>query len=165
MLKQSIFLLLFNSTLLLSQDLPRYIDVTGTAEILADADHISFVIMNKNVAETLQESKDGNTTTTDNVIKIFNEFKLLKNDWEISPIRFGKEYLHNRDEREFIGYYSSNRITVKLRNIEDYFLFINSLSLIREIEVVQSEYGLTDILQYHKNATIQAAENDRWADT
>ena len=159
MLKKIIYLLLFIQFLVYSQELPRFIDVNGTSEIQVDADHIYFVVAIRNIAETLQESKDINTKTTEELVRVFNEYKLDKDDWEITPIRFGKEYSRGSNEREFIGYYSSTSISVKLRKIDDYFSFINKLSSIQNIEVVRSDYGLSENIKYNKEAILQATKD------
>ncbi|MGD8780638.1 MAG: SIMPL domain-containing protein [Ignavibacteria bacterium] len=141
-----------------AQDLSRFIDVNGTAEIVAEADHIFFNVQIRNVAETLEQSKQVNLNASDELVKILNEFNIAKEDWEISPIKFGKEYSYMSEERKLIGYFSQVNVTVKLRNFTDYYEFITKLSKNSLYEVVSSGYGVSDLIKYHKEATIKATK-------
>lgn len=149
-------MLLIYTTSIYTQELPRFIDVNGTAEVTAQADYINFSISIRNVAGTLEESKQINIKASDDLVNILNDFNISKDSWELSPIKFGKEYSYTREERKQIGYYAQINATIKLKNMSDYYSFINALSKNKLYEISGSHYGLSDFLKYHKEATINA---------
>lgn len=159
-MKKSLFIYFtLLSSFLFAQTSPRFIDVTGTAEIIAQADHVHFLILIKNVSDTLEASRKSNLAASDELVQIMNQFKIEKGDWEISPVRFGKEYEYKREGRSLLGYYSQVTVSVKLRNLSDYYTFTTEISKNKNYEVMKSEYGLTDISKYHKNAILTAVQD------
>lgn len=158
-MKKTVLLIsLLLAGILQAQETQHFIDVNGTSEIMAQADFIFFNINIKNVAETLEESRLVNTKVSKDVVAIFNEFKISKEDWEISPIKFGKEYSYSREERKLIGYFSISSVTVKLRNLTDYYSFTSKLSKNTICEITNSDYGVSDIVKYNREAIIGAAK-------
>lgn len=157
-MKKILLFTLLLTSFISAQDMPRYIDVNGTSEISARADYINFVINIKNVAATLEESKQTNINASNSLVDIFDNFKISEEDFEISPIRFGKEYQYKKGERELLGYYSIVNVTVKLKQLNDYYAFISELSKNSLFEITRSDFGVSGILKYHKEATINAAK-------
>lgn len=144
-----------------TQETGRFITVNGNSEITLPADCIDFVIQIKNVSESLEKSREVNVNAANRLAGIFNDFKISKDDWEISPIQFGKEYNYTRDERKFVGYYSIVNVTVKLKNLDTYYEFIQKLSQNTLYEITRSNYGLSDYKKYHKEAIIKAVKAAR----
>lgn len=157
-MKKFWILLIFAFTQCFAQQNYRLIDVNGTSEIIAQADFIDFTINIRNVAETLEESRKVNMKASDELVNILSDFKISKADWELSPIRFGKEYSYSREERKQIGYFSQVSINVKLHSLNDYYSFISALSKNKFYEIVRSDYGVSDLLKYHREATIKAVQ-------
>lgn len=141
-----------------AQDIQRHINVSGNAEITVTADYIHFVIQIRNINESLKKSRETNVNASDELISILKEFKIKEDDWELSPIEFGKEYSYTREERKLIGYFSVVNVNVKLRVLEKYYEFISRLSENTLFEITQSEYGLSDYKKYHKEAIIKSAK-------
>jgi len=158
MKKIFVLLVLMCSSSFFAQELPRVIDVNGTSEVIAQADYIYFIINIRNVAKTLEASRQNNITASDELVKIINKFQIAKDDWELSPIRFGKEYSFAKGERNFAGYYSQIGVTVKLRDLNNYYAFINELSKNELYEITRSDYGVTDFTKYRKEAVIKAVQ-------
>ena len=154
-------MLLIFSTSIYAQEFPRFIDVNGTAEVITQADYISFSVIIRNVAETLEESKQINVNASNELVNILNDFKISKGEWELSPIKFGKEYSYSNNEQKQVGYYAQVNAAIKLKNMGDYFSFINALSKNKFYEISNSFYGVTDLLKYHKEATINAVQAAR----
>jgi uncharacterized protein YggE len=161
MKKIFILMLLTFSTSIYAQEFPRFIDVNGTAEVITQADYISFSVIIRNVAETLEESKQINVNASNELVNILNDFKISKGEWELSPIKFGKEYSYSNNEQKQVGYYAQVNAAIKLKNMGDYFSFINALSKNKFYEISNSFYGVTDLLKYHKEATINAVQAAR----
>ncbi len=161
MKKIFILMLLIFSTSIYAQEFPRFIDVNGTAEVITQADYISFSVIIRNVAETLEESKQINVNASNELVNILNDFKISKGEWELSPIKFGKEYSYSNNEQKQVGYYAQVNAAIKLKNMGDYFSFINALSKNKFYEISNSFYGVTDLLKYHKEATINAVQAAR----
>jgi uncharacterized protein YggE len=155
-----IYFVLLSSSLF-AQTQARFIDVTGTAEIIAQADHVHFLIEIKNVSDTLEVSRRNNLAASDGLVRTMKEFKIEKGDWEISPVKFGKEYEYRQEGRKFAGYYSQLTVSVKLRNLTDYYSFTTEISKNKNYEITQSEYGLSDMVKYNKQALLKAAQDAR----
>lgn len=158
MKKIFILMLLIYSTSIYAQDLSRFIDVNGTSEIITQADYINFSINIRDVAETLEESKQINIGASDKLVNVLNDFNISKDEWELSPIKFGKEYSYSKNEKKQIGYYAQVNVSIKLKNMSDYYSFINALSKNKLYEITNSYYGVSDFLKYHKEATINAVQ-------
>lgn len=158
MKKISILILLLFSTSFYAQEFSRFIDVNGTSEVTAQADYINFAITIRNVAETLEESKQININASGELVDILHDFNIAKNDWELSPIKFGKEYSYSNNERKQVGYFAQVNISIKLKNMSDYYSFITALSKNKLYEISGSSYGVSDLLKYHKEATINAVQ-------
>lgn len=156
----TLMLFIFSASIY-AQALSRFIDVNGTSEVITQADYINFSINIRNVAETLEKSKQVNLNASNELVRILNEYKISKGDWELSPIKFGKEYSYVNNEQKQVGYYAQVNAAIKLRNMGDYFSFINALSKNKYYEISNSSFGVSDLLKYHKEATINAVQAAR----
>ncbi|MBI9073512.1 MAG: SIMPL domain-containing protein [Melioribacteraceae bacterium] len=149
------------SCTLIAQNFQNNIEVNGTSEILAQADYINFVINIKNITESLEDSRKNNLEASTELKDIFIKFNIPSEDWELTPLKFGKEYTYTRDERKFVGYFAQSKMTIKLKQLDKYYDFISHLSKNTLFEITHSDYGVSNILKYHKQATIDAAKAAR----
>ena len=150
-------MVLIYSSSLSAQETSRFIEVNGTSKIIAQADYIHFMIQIRNVAKTLEASRQQNVRDSDELVEIINQFRIAKEDWELSPMKFGKEYSY-KPERKLVGYFSQVTVSVKLKSLDDYYAFITELSKNKFYEIIHSEYRVSDLLKYHKEATISAVK-------
>ena len=157
-MKRIVIMIVFLSNVFFAQELNRFIDVNGRAEVMAEADLIEFNINVRVVAEKLADSREQNNIAVEELVKIFNEFAIDKDDYEISPIQFGKEYSYSREKRELIGYYSTVNVSVKLKELDNYYSFIERLSQNNMFEIVRSRYAVSELQKYHRQATIDAVK-------
>ena len=161
MKKIFVMMLFIFSISIYAQELSRFIDVNGTSEVMTEADYIHFSIIIRSVAETLEKSKQENINASDELVNILTDFNISKGEWELSPIKFGKEYSYSNNERKHVGYYAQVNVSVKLKNMSDYYSFINALSKNKLYEISNSYYGVSDLLKYHREATINAVQAAR----
>jgi hypothetical protein len=158
MLKKVFFIALIFTSLMFAQDNSRFIEVNGTSEVIAPADYVHFNVNIRNVAKTLEQSRQDNLNASNELEDILKKFNISKDDWEMSPIKFGKEYIFENQERKLSGYFSQVNVSINLKNMNDYYPFTKELSKNKVFEITNSNYGVSDILKYHKEATIKAVQ-------
>lgn len=158
-MKKSVFIsfLLFAISIS-AQELPRYIEVSGASQVFAEADEIFFNIRIHNISESLEDSRKINVESTNALIEIFKSFKVAKDDWEVSPVKFGKEYSYAGNEKKQIGYYTNVLVSFTLKDFDNYYALIKRLSANPLFEIVQSDYKVSHFLALHKKATINAVQ-------
>ncbi len=142
------FLFLFFATSN-AQQAVRFINLNGTAEHIVDADVIIFNIMVRTTSKTLDDAKKKNDDQISNLRKILNELNISKDDFEIQPISFGKEYEWLNSKRVDKGFFASTNVTFKLKDFTKYYETTDMLSSSGSY-TVNSYYSLTNFEFYNK---------------
>lgn len=146
-----VFLLFLFSTTSYTQQAVRFINLNGTAEHIVDADIIVFNVLVKTTSKTLDEAKKKNDEQITGLRKILNELNISKDDFEIQPISFGKEYEWLNSKRVDKGFFATTNVTFKLKNFTKYYDATDMLSSSGSY-TVNSYYSLSNFEFYNKTA-------------
>jgi len=111
-----------------AQQAIRFINLTGTAEHIVDADEIVFNIQVRTTAKSLDEAKKKNDEQISNIRKILAELNIKKDDFEIHPISLGKEYEWQNNKRVDKGFFAATNVTFKLKDFSRYYEYARILS-------------------------------------
>ncbi len=155
-MKKLILVLVILTISVFAQETNRYVEVTGKSEIKVKADQIFIRIELKSVKENMDQSNFANKSKLDLLNEILDEFTIASKDIEQEPIYFGVEYNYKNGEREFVGYYSQQHISVTLNKLDKYFDLLKRLSETNNFEIVNSSYSNSEYLKYRKQALKEA---------
>ncbi len=153
MSKKLTFLFLISSLISLqAQNINRFIEVVGTAEIKVKADQIEISVGVRTVEPTLQESKEEIDKVFKNVLNILSGFGNDIEEIETAPISFGINYSYENNEREADGYYAASTVSFKLVEINKYYNLIDKLMCAENISINGSVYNNSEYEKYNQQA-------------
>jgi len=132
-----------------AQQAIRFINLTGTAEHIVDADEIVFNIQVRTTAKSLDEAKKKNDEQISNIRKILAELNIKKDDFEIHPISLGKEYEWQNNKRVDKGFFAATNVTFKLKDFSRYYEATDKLASSDNF-TVNSYYNLSNFEFYNK---------------
>lgn len=135
-----------------AQENQKYINVTGTSEVIVNADQIDINIHIKSVKESIEESKKTNDKSVNELIEILSGLGINKEDIEISPVSMGKNYEYKQGERIQDGYYTNVDVSLLLKNLSRYYELIDKISLNDSYEIVNSSYSVSNFEAQSKSA-------------
>lgn len=144
------------------QDIRRYIDVNGTAEVNVPADQIEFSVQIRVIRETIEDSKKQVDASVANLLKILDSFSLEEDDIIVTPTILGKNYTYENGSQKQNGYFASSSVSFKLKDLTKYYGLSDQLAKDQTIEIVNSYYSLSDYETYNQEAyekALKAASN------
>lgn len=150
-----------------AQENQKYINITGTSELILPADQINFTIQIKIIDDSIEESKKTNDEYTNELITTLKNIGISSDDILVSPITLGKNFYYDKNrERKQKGFYTDVRISFILKELSKYYELTNKLSTNNNYEIINSSYSISDYEQQHKqafkNALIAAKEKAQY---
>jgi len=156
-MKSKILLLIILFTIVtFAQQNKRYINVLGRAEMNVQADMISSRFEIRIIKQTLEESKNINQKITQTLFEVLKKLGIKKNDIEITPLIFGKNYSYKQQERIFNGFYSYTSVNVRVKDFDNYYKLIDKATGIEFLEMSYSNFGLAKKDFYTEKITNKA---------
>lgn len=120
-MKRVLFVLFFAASLIINAQVQsRFINVTGTAEIIAQADCIVFNAQIRTVNESMEQAKKINDRNLDELLTTIKSNGVNSDDIEIAPVSLGKNYEYGTSGRKERGYFANVNLTFKLKDFSKY---------------------------------------------
>ena len=137
-----------------AQENPKYININGTSEVIRSADQINFTIRIKTIKESIEESKINNDKNLEELLAILNKFGITSEDIEVTPIKLGKNFEFDGEERRQTqkGYFVEIGVSFLLKDLTKYYDLINNLAKSNSFEVTNAFYSISDYEVQHKIA-------------
>ncbi len=130
----------------------KYINVTGTSELILNADQIDFNVQIKVVKESVKESKQANDEYVNQLLKMLKDEGIKQDDMEVSPITLGRNYVFTRGERTQKGFYAQVNVSFKLKDLAKYYDLTDKLAANDNFEVLGSGYNISNYEAQNKKA-------------
>lgn len=147
-----VFVILLLSVNLDAQDVQKYINVTGKAEVTANADQINMNIQIRSIDSSIENSKKKNDKYVNELVNILNGIGIDNQDIEISPVTMGKNYEYEQGKRIQKGFYTNVVVVLSLKNLSKYYELIDKISLNDVYEIGGSHFGLSNYESLTKSA-------------
>jgi len=144
-----------------AQEHKKYINVTGTSELILPADQMNFTVQIKTVDESIEESKKTNDDNLNKLMSLLKNSGILTNDITSSPIILGKNYVYKNNESIQKGFYTEVNITFLLKDLSKYYDLTNKLSSSNDFENVRSSYVISDYELQNKLAYQKALKTGK----
>jgi uncharacterized protein YggE len=133
-----IFLLFITAIALNAQNTPRFITVSGTAEVIVPADCIVFNVQIKTINESMAQAKRQNDKNLDDLLTTIKSAGVTSEDFEVAPVSLGKNYEYGASGRKEKGYFAAVNLTFKLRDFTKYLSLTEQISKSPSIELNSS---------------------------
>ena len=139
-----LFLLLIGFTSPKAQENIRYINITGTSELILPADQMNFTVQIKNINNSIEESKKANDDHLSQLLSLLKNSGINSNDITTSPITLGKNYEFHDREKIQKGFYTEVIVTFLLKDLSKYYDITNKLSSSSSFDNISSSYAIAD---------------------
>jgi uncharacterized protein len=127
-----------------AQENKKYINITGTSEVMLPADQMNFTVQIKTISATVEASKKENDKSLNELLSILKDIGIQQNNIESSPITLGKNYEYKNSERSQRGYFTLLNVSFLLKDLSKYYELINKLSSSSSFENISSNYSISD---------------------
>jgi uncharacterized protein YggE len=127
-----------------AQENKKYINITGTSEVMLPADQMNFAVQIKTISATVEASKKENDKSLNELLSILKDIGIQKNNIESSPITLGKNYEYKNSERNQRGYFTLLNVSFLLKDLSKYYELTNKLSSSSSFENISSNYSISD---------------------
>ncbi|MDR3667777.1 MAG: SIMPL domain-containing protein [Ignavibacteriaceae bacterium] len=127
-----------------AQENKRYINITGTSELILPADQMTFTVQIKTINDSIEESKKVNDNHLNELISLLKSAGILSNDITKYPITLGKNYVYKNNETIQKGFYTEVTVSFLLKDLSKYYEVTNKLSSGNDFETVRSVYNVSD---------------------
>jgi uncharacterized protein YggE len=149
-----------------AQENKRYINITGTSELILPADQMNFTVQIKTINDSIEESKKANDNHLNELMVLLKSTGIILNDITTSPITLGKNYEYKNSERIQKGFFTEVNVSFLLKDLSKYYEITNKLSSGKSFDNINSNYAVSDYelqnkLAYQKalKAAKEKAEN------
>jgi len=139
-----LFLLLIGFTSPKAQENIRYINITGTSELILPADQMNFTVQIKTINNSIEESKKANDDHLSQLLSLLKNSGINSNDITTSPITLGKNYEFHDREKIQKGFYTEVIVTFLLKDLSKYYDITNKLSSSSSFDNISSSYAIAD---------------------
>lgn len=138
----------------------NFIEVTGTANIEYPADQINWTVDIRKIADTFEESTDQVNSVLKELLEIFDQIGINKNDIQIAPLQQGRYYDNDSDRRTriFKGFVSSLNVNFILKDLLKYSELVSRLSKSDNFENIRSSYSDSKYEMHNKETLIKATD-------
>jgi hypothetical protein len=130
----------------------KFINITGTSEVILPADQISFSVQIRTLADSVEVCKKINDNRLDEVLAILKNEGINSKDIETSPENIAKYYETKERERIQKGFYAEMRVSFLLRDLSKYYEVSNKLCSSSSFGGITSFYGISDYELQNKTA-------------
>jgi uncharacterized protein YggE len=137
-------LLLVCFTSLKAQENKRYINITGTSELILPADQMTFTVQIKTINDLIEESKKANDNHLNELISLLKSSGIISTDITTSPITLGKNYVYKNNENIQKGFYTEVTVSFLLKDLSKYYELTNKLSSSNSSGNINSNYNISD---------------------
>jgi uncharacterized protein YggE len=127
-----------------AQENKRYINVTGTSELILPADQMNFSVQIKTINNTIEESKKANDNNLNELMALLKSTGISPNDITTSPISLGRNYEYKDRESIQKGYYTEVSVAFLLKDLSKYYEITNRLSSSNDFANITSNYNISD---------------------
>lgn len=135
-----------------AQENQKFINVTGTSEVIVNADQINISIHIRTIKKSIEESKKGNDKSVNDLVTILTGLGIDPHEIDISPVSMGKNYEYKQGERIQNGYYTNVDLSLLFKNLSKYYELIDKISLNDAYEIVNSNYSVSNFEALSKSA-------------
>ncbi|MBD3182034.1 DUF541 domain-containing protein [Candidatus Poribacteria bacterium] len=158
----SIFMLsgCFEDQIVVNTEPLNQIRVTGSAEVTSAPDIASIQVGTQTFNREVEAAVDENNEKTDGLIKAIIQEGVLEKDIQTSNFSIypQRDYENNKNG-EIIGYYVSNNVTVKVRDLDSIGRVLQSAIDAGANNIYGINFTLDDPEQFKSEARIKAIEN------
>jgi|ERR1035438_1131193 uncharacterized protein YggE len=127
-----------------AQENKKYINVTGTSELILPADQMNFSVQVKTISESVDESKKTNDLHLNELMTLLKNTGIRSGDITTSPISIGKNYETKEKERIQKGFFTAITVSFLLVDLSKYYELTNKLSSGNSFDNVNSSYTISD---------------------
>jgi uncharacterized protein YggE len=127
-----------------AQENIKYINVTGTSELILPADQMNFTVQIKTIDDSIEESKKTNDNHLNELMALLKSAGILSTDITASPISLGKNYIYKNNESIQKGFYTEITVSFLLKDLSKYYEVTNKLSSSNDFANVRSNYVISD---------------------
>jgi uncharacterized protein YggE len=127
-----------------AQENKKYINVTGTSELILPADQMNFTVQIRTINDSVEESKKANDNHLNELMALLKSAGILSNDITSSPISIGKNYEMKDKDRIQKGFFTEVRVSFLFKDLSKYYELTNKLSSCNSFENINSSYALSD---------------------
>jgi hypothetical protein len=135
-----------------AQENKKFINITGTSEVIVPADQMNFTVTIRTIADSIEVSKRISDKRVDEVLELLKKEGINSQDIETVPVYFGKYYETKDRERIQKGFNTDIRVTFLLKDLSKYYELTNKLCSSSSFETVNSVYGISDYELQNKAA-------------
>ncbi|MDR3609136.1 MAG: SIMPL domain-containing protein [Ignavibacteriaceae bacterium] len=127
-----------------AQENKRYINITGTSELILPADQMTFTVQIKTINDSIEESKKANDNHLNELISLLKSSGIISTDITTSPITLGKNYVYKNNENIQKGFYTEVTVSFLLKDLSKYYELTNKLSSSNSSGNINSNYNISD---------------------
>lgn len=127
-----------------AQGFDKFINVTGTSELVVKADQMEIGINIKTIGTSIEDSKKINDRSVSELSEILKSGGIAISDIEISPLSLGKNYEYKQGERVQNGYFTNINVSFLLKDLSKYYKLIDKISTNDFFEITNSSYKISD---------------------
>jgi uncharacterized protein YggE len=139
-----------------AQENKKFINITGTSEVILPADQMNFSVQVKTISESVDESKKTNDIHMNELMTLLKNTGIRPNDITTSPISIGKNYETHEKERIQKGFFTAITVSFLLVDLSKYYELTNKLSSSNSFDNVNSSYAISDYELQNKLAIQKA---------
>src|ERR1035441_2090065 len=108
-----------------AQENKKYINVTGTSELILPADQMNFTVQIRTINDSVEESKKANDNHLNELMALLKSAGILSNDITSSPISIGKNYEMKDKDRIQKGFFTEVRVSFLFKDLSKYYELTN----------------------------------------
>ncbi len=143
-----------------SIDLPL-ITVNESEVSYAKVDEIHFSLVIQSYAKEIDAAREKNRDIAESVFKYLNEKNIPKQYVQTKRMRISRNYVRNRNPKEYDGFIAHQNIYVCLKNIDAYDEIIDSLLTMDIDQVIGPDFKSSSYESTLKEARIKALKKAR----
>ncbi|WP_210463560.1 SIMPL domain-containing protein [Rufibacter roseolus] len=128
---------------------PRNVKVLGFGSVTSYPDLAEITVESSFTKPAMRDAVQEMKLVTEEVLALSRQFTSKPEDIRISSVSANKEYQYLRDQQKFIGYNTSQSITIKLTNLKRLESFMEGLlkTRINRIQHIRYSHTQADSLQ------------------
>ena len=132
-----------------------FIDVSGYGKIEVMPDYLQLYISLSDTKKTLAEARDSVESVFQQVLKVRSDLNISKDDIDAAHISNQPMYEWQRDSstRKYTGEQVTRRVTITLRNLDDYGRLVHRLMEDGRIQIQNTNLRFNDLPSLQRQAT------------